>query len=79
MFDGLASWSFVNNFAKNVLIFGVDNSSSCYTDTRKNDFSLLDESLTDDFNGRIGVAEKNVSINLKKKRKTFAWFALQSW
>ena len=35
----------------------------------KNDFSLLGESLTDDFNGRIGVAEKNISINLKKEKE----------
>ena len=35
----------------------------------KNNFSLLGESLTDDFNGRIGVAEKNISINLKKEKE----------
>ena len=80
VFDGLASWNFVNNFAKNFLIFGVDNSSSYHTDNRKNDFSLLGESLTDHFNGRIGVEEKNLSINLKKeKEKISLEFALQSW
>ena len=27
-FDSAGSWSFYNNFARNVIIFGVDNSSS---------------------------------------------------
>ena len=27
IFDRLSSWSFGNDFARNVLIFGVDNSS----------------------------------------------------
>ena len=41
-FDGAGSWSFDNDFAKNVLIFGVDNSSSPHTDNHKNNFSVLD-------------------------------------
>ena len=31
-FDGEVSWSFGNNFARNVVIFGADNSSSSHTD-----------------------------------------------
>ena len=31
-FDGLGSWSFGNDFARNVVIFGVDNSSSSHAD-----------------------------------------------
>ena len=37
-FDGNGERNFGNDFAKNVIIFGVDNHSSSYTDNRKNDF-----------------------------------------
>ena len=33
-FDGKGSWSFNDDFARNVKIFGVDNSSSSHTDNR---------------------------------------------
>ena len=31
-FDGEGSWSFDNGYARNVVIFDVDNSSSSHTD-----------------------------------------------
>ena len=34
-FDSASSWSFGNDFARNVIIFGVDNSSSSYSCNRK--------------------------------------------
>ena len=37
-FDGKGEWSFGNDFAKNVIILVVDNSSSSHTDNLKNDF-----------------------------------------
>ena len=37
-FNGAGSWSFGNDFARNVLIFGVDNSSSSHEDNHKNNF-----------------------------------------
>ena len=37
-FDGKGSWSFNDDFARNVIIFGVDNGSSSHTDNLKNDF-----------------------------------------
>ena len=40
-FDGLNSWSFGNDFAKNTANFGVDNSSSSHADKRKNKFLEL--------------------------------------
>ena len=33
-FDGEGSWNFGNDFARNVGIFGVDNSSSSHTDNQ---------------------------------------------
>ena len=35
-FDGVVLWSFGNHFARNVVIFGVDSSSSSHPDNHKN-------------------------------------------
>ena len=37
-FEGKDSWSFNDDFARNVIIFGVDNGSSSHTDNLKNGF-----------------------------------------
>ena len=37
-FDGAHLRSFVDDFARNVIIFSVDNSSSLHTDNRKYNF-----------------------------------------
>ena len=37
-FDGAGQWSYCSNFARNVIIFGVDDSSSSHTDNPKNNF-----------------------------------------
>ena len=47
-FGGLGSWSFGNNFARNVVIFGVNNSSSSHTGNHKNNVLMLNEWPTDD-------------------------------
>ena len=36
-FDRKIEWNFDNDFAKNIVIFGVDNSSSSHTGHREND------------------------------------------
>ena len=36
--DSASSWSFSNDFARNVMIFRVDDSSSSCSDHRKKDF-----------------------------------------
>ena len=53
VFDGKCSWSFGNDFARNVVIFVVDNSSSSHTHNRKNNFLVLGEGPTDGINGGI--------------------------
>ena len=58
IFDSAGSWSFDNGTAKNVIIFGVDNSSSSHADNRKNIFLVLGEGLTFGINGDFGSAEK---------------------
>ena len=37
-FDGTGEWNFGNDSAKNVIIFGTDNSSSTHADKPKNNF-----------------------------------------
>ena len=76
-FDGAVSWSFGNNFAGNVVIFGVDNFSSSHTDSCQNNFLALGEGHTDDIHHHFGVAEKKFIINFTKgKDKMFFRFAL---
>ena len=45
-FDGKGSQSFNNDFARNVIIFLIDNSSSCHTDNIQNNFSTVGKGLT---------------------------------
>ena len=39
-FDEAGSWNFGNDIARNVVIFGVVNSSSSHTDNHKNNFLI---------------------------------------
>ena len=55
-YNGEVSWSFGNEFARNVAIFGVDNSSSCHTDTRK----------TQGINDSMAQQKKKFNINFCK-------------
>ena len=56
-FDGRGYWSSDNDTARNVVIFGVDNSSSSHIDNPKNNFLALGEGPTRDINGSVGTAE----------------------
>ena len=49
-FNGAVSWSFGKDLCRNVIIFGIDNSSSSHTDNCNNSFSVLGESTGDDTN-----------------------------
>ena len=71
MLDDSGWWSFGNDFVRNVVIFGVDNSFSSHNDIRKNNFLVLGKALTDDINGRIGTAEKTFSINFSKAKAKY--------
>ena len=64
-FDSAGSWSFSNDSAANVIIFGVDNGSSSHADTHKNNFLVLREGPT------FGSAEKKFSINFSKASTKF--------
>ena len=58
-FDGKGKWSSGNDFARNVTIFEVDNSSTSHTDNFKNDFLVLGEGDTFGINGNFGAPKKN--------------------
>ena len=52
------SWSFNDDFTRNVIIFGVDNSSSSHIDNLKIDFLILSQRDTFGINGSLGAALK---------------------
>ena len=66
-----SSWRFGNYFARNVVIFGVDNSSSSHTDNQKNNFLILIEGLTQGISD-AGKTEKKLVLTLVKKIQNFA-------
>ena len=49
---------------RNVVIFGVDNTSSKHADNRKKDILVLDEGLTNGLDDTVTTAESNCSINI---------------
>ena len=69
-FDSAGSWSFGNDFARNVIIFDVDNSSLFHCDNRKNNFSILSEDPTYG-NRSFRSPEKKFSINFTKANIIF--------
>ena len=46
-----------NDFARNVVIFGVDNTLLFHTDNRINSFLALHEGPTDNINDSVGTTE----------------------
>ena len=74
-FDSAGSWSFDNDTARNVIIFGVDNNSSFHSDNYKNKFLVLNEGPPFGINGNFGWPEKRFSINFSKTQN-FAWVCI---
>ena len=62
-FDRKGPFSFGNGFGSNLLIFGVDISSSVHIDNKKKDILILREGPTQGLDGTILTAEKLYSIN----------------
>ena len=65
-FDSAGLSSFDNEFARNVITFGVDNSSSSHYDNHKSNFLISDEGPTYGINGRFGSPEKKFNANFTK-------------
>ena len=57
-FDEKREWSFANDFARNVIMFSIDNSSSFHTDNHQKKFLILRGSDTFSINGNFGAPEK---------------------
>ena len=55
-FDGEDFWSFDNDTARKVIIFGVDNRSSSHIDNSKNNLLVLRQGHTEGINGGVGTA-----------------------
>ena len=72
-FDSAGSWSFDNDFARNVIIFGVDNSSSSHSENRTNNFLILGEGPTYGVNGSFGSPEKKFNINNTQANTKFCF------
>ena len=67
-FDGVGSWSFVNDFARNIKTFCVDNSSLFHSENRKNNFIILGEGPTYGINGSFGSSEKKSLVLILLKQ-----------
>ena len=70
-FDSAGSWSFDICFARNVIIFGVDNSSLSHSDNCKNNSLILGKDPTFRSNGRFSSPEKKFSIDFTKANTEF--------
>ena len=64
-------WSFDNDTARNVIIFGVDNSSSYHSDNPKNNFLILGKTPTFGINGRLGSSDIRFRISFTKGNTKF--------
>ena len=71
-FDRKLSFSFPGGgFGQNVIIFGVDMSSSAHVDNKKKDILILGKGPTQELEHRL-TAEKMYSINLLSQERNFA-------
>ena len=69
-FDRRSSFSFGNDIGKNIIIFGVDMSSSTKIDNRQKDILILGKGPTQGLENTLS-AEKMYSINFTKKNTKF--------
>ena len=67
-FNGRSEWKFGNDCARNVIIFGVNNSSLSHTGIRKHNFLVLGEGDSFGINGSFGAPEKRFGINFSESK-----------
>ena len=75
-FDSAGSWSFNKDFARDVRMFCVYNSS---LSLRKNNFLILGEGPTYGINGSFAAPEKIIYINFNKVNPKFCLSLSFSW
>ena len=68
--SGIGLWNFGNEFAKDIVILGVDNSSSCHTNNRKNNLLALGERLVVLMEALVRQ-RKSLVLTLVKQRQNF--------
>ena len=71
--DEESEWSFDNDYARNVIIFGVHNSSSSHTNNLQNNFLILGEGDTLILILVLLYQKKSLVLILVKKTQHFAW------
>ena len=59
-FDGKGCWSFNNDFARNIIIFAVGNSSLCHTENLKNKFLISGKGDTFLTNSSLDAPERKI-------------------
>ena len=64
-------WSFGNDTARYVTVFGVDNISSPHSDNRKNNFLILGKGSTFGINRSFGAPKKKFGISFSKANTKF--------
>ena len=69
--DVKGSWNFGNEFARNVVIFGVNFSSSSHSINHKNNFLVLGEGPAFGINGSVSSPEKKSSVNFSEANTKF--------
>ena len=69
-FDSGGPWSFDNDFAWNVVILGVDNSSSSHSEDQKDNFLILGEGPTYGINRSVESREKKLVLILLEFNNT---------
>ena len=68
-FGSAGSWDSGIDFARNVVVSGVDNSSSSHSDNQKNNFLMLGVGSTYGINGSFGSPEKKSNSFTKENPK----------
>ena len=76
-FDGAGKCNSCNDYARNAVIFGVDNTSPSHVNNRKNNFLVFGEEPTYEINGSVGTPENKFSITFSLVRTILFKFALQ--
>ena len=71
-FYGSGSWSFGNEFARNVVTFGVGNSLSSHTENCKNNFLVLVKERLMILIATFVKQRKSLVLALVKQRQNFA-------
>ena len=72
-FGGKGEWNSGNDFARNVIIFGVDNSSSTQTDNYENNVLTLSEDPTYGINGSFENRSNLIKSNFGKTKTKFCF------